>query len=102
MPFDPNKPADNTPVSAAELREQFNAIVAMVAAQNARIDALVASGLVTQQQLNDAITGVINNSSANTNSVGLLEITASDPPTQWEVGTIINTFNATLQAMRRA
>ncbi|MEI7732257.1 MAG: hypothetical protein WCO56_21960 [Verrucomicrobiota bacterium] len=101
MPFDPSKPADESLASAAELRDQFNAVVAMVAALNARLDALEASGCVTQQQLSDAINGVLNNSSASTNSVGMLEITASDPPSQWEVGTVINTLNATLQAMRR-
>ncbi|MEI7730379.1 MAG: hypothetical protein WCO56_12450 [Verrucomicrobiota bacterium] len=100
MPFDPSKPADESVASAAELREQLNALKAMIDAVNARIDALP-TGYVTQQQLNDAVNGVTANSSGNTNSVATMDFTVSEPPTQWEVGTILNTMNATLQAMRR-
>jgi hypothetical protein len=33
MPFDPTKPANNTPIISAELRNQFNALKALIAAQ---------------------------------------------------------------------
>ncbi|MEI7731430.1 MAG: hypothetical protein WCO56_17785 [Verrucomicrobiota bacterium] len=117
MSFDPNKPVEGTPLDAQELRQQFNGL-------DARINDIPAGppgppgpqgppgndgqpgqqgpmGEISAQNLADAINNVLNNSSANSNGVATMEITASDPPTQWEVGTIINTVNALILALRR-
>jgi hypothetical protein len=40
MPFDPTKPANGAPIVAAELRNQFNALKALIDAQQAQIIAL--------------------------------------------------------------
>jgi hypothetical protein len=80
MPFDPAKPATNSPNSSAEMRAQLNAL-------KDEID-----DKPTTAQVNDGDSAAITtatsnaaaNSSANTNSVNLLGFTVSDPPTQSE------------------
>ena len=37
MPFDPNKPAEDSPLDAAEVRNQFNALKDLIDAQAAQI-----------------------------------------------------------------
>ena len=51
MPFDPTKPANGSPKSSLEMREQFNALKALIDAQAAQILAL--TGQITT--LNDSI-----------------------------------------------
>jgi len=93
MPFDPAKPANNSPLVSAEMREQFNAL-------NDKIDSTLPGpegpagpqgppGEVTNQQLSDAMNQAVYQatvgSSANTNSVQVLTIQISSPPTQGDV-----------------
>ena len=40
MPFDPAKPANNSQMSSAEMRNQFNALKALIDVQGAQIAAL--------------------------------------------------------------
>jgi hypothetical protein len=40
MAYDPTKPANNSPIAAQELRDQFNALKALIDAQQAQITAL--------------------------------------------------------------
>ena len=40
MPFDPTKPVEQTEIDAVELRNQFNALKALIDAQQAQITAL--------------------------------------------------------------
>ncbi|MEI7733684.1 MAG: hypothetical protein WCO56_29230 [Verrucomicrobiota bacterium] len=114
MSFDPNKPVEGSLLSAEELRRQFNGL-------KSEIDAIPAGppgpqgppgndgqpgqqgplGEISAQNLADAINNVLNNSSANSNGVATLDFVVSDPPTQWEVGTIQNTLNALILALRR-
>ncbi|MEI7731130.1 MAG: hypothetical protein WCO56_16250 [Verrucomicrobiota bacterium] len=111
MPFDPNKPVEHTEIDAAELRAQFNALKALDDDKSARIAALEAqvaalqASVVTATQLAEALSNLsaalIANSSANSNGVMPMDFVVSDPPTQWEVGTILNTINALIQALRR-
>jgi len=54
-------------------------------------------GEVTSQQLNDAIAGT----SANTNTIQLLGLTVSDPPTQSELQAIANKMDELIAALRR-
>ena len=111
MPFDPNKPVDNSLAEAGELRDQFNALKALDDDKSARIAALEAqvaalqANAVTTAQLAEALSNLsaalIANSSANSNGVAMMDFVVSDPPTQWETGTIYNTLNALVQALRR-
>src|SRR6188768_104942 len=97
MPFDPAKPATNSPLSSAEMRAQFNSL-------KDEID-----DLPTNAQVNDAVTGAITtattnaaaNSSANTNAVNLLGFTVSDPPTQSDVQALLEKVNEFINAARR-
>ncbi|MEI7730888.1 MAG: hypothetical protein WCO56_15040 [Verrucomicrobiota bacterium] len=63
-------------------------------------------GEISAQNLADALNNlsaaILANSSANSNSVATMDWTVSDPPTQWEVGTILNTINALILALRRS
>ena len=56
-----------------------------------------APGEVSQQQLDDAISGT----SANTNNVGTLGLVVSDPPTQGEVQQIADKLDELINALRR-
>lgn len=85
MPFDPNKPAPNSPIVSAELRDQFNSLNADIQSR------------ATQSQLVDAI----NASSNNSNSVPTLDIVVGDPPSQGEVQSIVDKLNELINALRR-
>ena len=54
-------------------------------------------GEVSQQQLDDAISG----SSANSNGVSTLGLAVSDPPTQAEVQQIADKLDELINALRR-
>ncbi|MEI7733301.1 MAG: hypothetical protein WCO56_27265 [Verrucomicrobiota bacterium] len=117
MSFDPTKPENNSLIRAAELRAQFNGIKAELDELRAQIAALPAEppgpkgdkgdpGEVTAAQLAEALSNLsaalIANSSANSNGVMPMDFAVSDPPTQWELGTIFNTINALILALRRS
>ena len=65
MPYNPNEPADNSPLSSAEMRGQLTALNAdtQTRARQTDVDAAIAG------------------TSSNTNGVGTLGIVMSDPPT---------------------
>ena len=109
MPFDPAKPAADSPLVSAEMREQFNAL-------NDKIDATLPGppgpegppgppGEVTSAQLSDAKTQAVYEatvaSSANTNGVAVMGISVSNPPTQGEVQAVIDKVNELIAALRR-
>ena len=80
MPFDPTLPVENTPVDAAEMRDQLNALKALYDAQQSKWDTLAA-------QLAD---------------ITPLDIMVSDPPTFNEVQSIVYQMNAILAAVKLA
>ena len=111
MPFNPSLPANNAPISSAELREQFSGLNDLISesADNAN-QALtnVASDLQAgidnatafmQGQLNTAIQ---EETAALPASVSPLELTISDPPTQEEVQNIANKLDELLHVLKRA
>ena len=59
------------------------------------------SGEVSYQQLNDAINGAIGGTSNNSNGVGTLDISISDPPTQYELQQVLGKLNELIGALRR-
>ena len=52
MPYDPNLPADHSKIVAAELRNQFNGLKALIDAQSGQISALQSQTTAQQTQLN--------------------------------------------------
>ena len=82
MPFDPALPANNSPVSSAELRNQFTGL-------NELIDNV-------QNQLITSIEGTAMNPNVNTLSQSI-----SNPPTQAQVLAIQNKLNELINAITR-
>ena len=85
MPFDPAKPANNSPVTAAELRAQLQALY-----DESQLRPTVSD-------MNAAIAGT----SSNSNGVGTLGLGVSDPPTQAEVQSIADKLDELINALRR-
>ena len=79
MPFDPTLPLNNSLVSSAELRNQFNGLTELV--------------IGLQDQCDDT--------PHNTNGIGQLSLTISNPPTQAQVQAIHDKINEMLTAMFR-
>ncbi|MCX6900625.1 MAG: hypothetical protein NT105_18245 [Verrucomicrobia bacterium] len=109
--FDPSLPADNSPLSSSQMRGQLTGL-------KADIDAIPAGppgpagpagetgpagppGEVTTQQMNDTISGAINGTPRNVDSIGTLDIGISDPPTQGEVQAILDKLNALILGLKR-
>lgn len=89
MPFDPALPANNSPVSSAELRDQFNGL---------RDDCVLNDNLETSIRATIAYSETALNL---TPPFTRLELTVSDPPTQAEVQAIADKLDALIDALRR-
>ncbi len=85
MPFDPAKPANNAPVLATELRNQFTTLNSDIQTR------------ATQGQLAGEIAGT----STNSNGVAGLGQGISDPPQQGEVQAIADKLDELINALRR-
>ena len=98
MPFDPAKPAFGSPDSSAEMRDQFNALKALIDAQAALIASLSAQLADVPNQIAAAIAAT----SSNSNGVGNLSLTiGSNPPQQSEVQPIADKVDELINALRR-
>jgi hypothetical protein len=86
MPFNPNLPVEGTPVDAAEMRAQLNALKALIDAK---------------PSMDDVNAAIVANSSANVNSMEGPEGSPSDPPTQQDVLTLYYFGNNLLSALKR-
>ena len=75
--------------------------------RTARLDAQAAQITTLTQQLasrpttDDVNAAISANSSANSNGVDGLDMDASDPPTQWEVHSVIYKLNVLIGALHR-
>jgi len=87
MPYNPSLPADHAQVVAAELRNQFNSLKALIDAQAAQIAAMQARWDTLTAQLAD---------------IYPLAMTVSDPPTANEVQSIVYQSDAMLAAAKSA
>ena len=85
MPFDPTKPANNSPASSAEMRSQLTSLNADIQ-QRATIN-----------DLNNAIAGTSNNS----NGVGTLGQGADGSYNQTQMQDLINKVDELINALRR-
>jgi hypothetical protein len=77
MPFDPNLPATNTPLSSAQMRAQLTGLKAI--ADQVRAER-----------------------ASHINDVAELNIMASDPPTVSEMQQVIDKLNEVITALKRA
>jgi hypothetical protein len=89
MPFDPNLPADNSLVVAAELRSQLNALKALLDA------------LPTHADLNNLRNELLNNSAAPVTNVEELNIPLSEPLSQSEGLQMLDKLNEVLTTLKR-
>jgi hypothetical protein len=108
MPFDPNFPQDGARADAPSMRGQLNALndkieaqAAQLAGQDARLAALETQLAAAISDLTALLDARVGGCALNPLGVGQMSHTISDPPTQWEVGTILNTTNALIAALRR-
>ena len=97
MSFDPNQPANNAQVTAAGLRDQFNALKTLIDNQQTMINGINNVLAAVQGQLN-ALTA---DTPHNCPGVGDLSVSLSQPPNQWEVQPIIDKMNELLGVLRR-
>ena len=84
MPFDPTKPVEDSPLDAAEMRDQLNGLDAKI------------GDCATQAGLNDAI---LAGSAANCDGVAELTLTVSNPPTQAQVQALLAKLNELISGL---
>ena len=82
------------------MRDQFNALKALIDAQAAQITTL-AQQLASRTTMGDVNAAIAANSSANTNAVDALDMQPSDPPTQGDVLQLYYFGNNLLNALKR-
>lgn len=105
MPFDPTKPAPGDDLDAVLVRDQFNALKALIddqasqlAAQAAQLSSQAAQLASLLAQLN----ALLADTSRNTNGVANLSLTIThDPPQTWEVQPIATKLDELIDALRR-
>ena len=96
MPFDATLPADHSPVVAAELRNQFNALKALIDDLQNQCNDL--NNLI--QTRPDAPT-MESDTSGATLPVAHLNLTVSNPPTQTEMQAISDKLDEMLVYLHR-
>ena len=89
MPFDPTKPANNSPASSAEMRSQLTSLNADIQ-QRATIN-----------DLNNAIANALVQTINNSNGVGTLGIGADGGYNQQQMQDLINKVDELINALRR-
>ena len=89
MPFDPTKPANNSPASSAEMRSQLTSLNADIQ-QRATIN-----------DLNNAIANALQQTSNNSNGVGTLGQGADGSYNQSQMQDLINKVDELINALRR-
>ncbi|MEO6755263.1 MAG: hypothetical protein ABIP85_26135 [Chthoniobacteraceae bacterium] len=85
MPFDPTKPANNSPNSSAEIRNQLTSLNADIQQR------------ATVNDLNNAIAGTSN----NTNGVGTMGQSADGSYQQWQMQMLFDKLDELINALRR-
>ena len=111
MPFDPTKPDDLSEIVAAQLRNQFNALKALIDAGlpgpqgpqglPGAPGADGADGEVTNADLAAAIAAALLDTARNPTGVALLPIPPNDPPTRADLLAVIDKLNELITALRR-
>jgi hypothetical protein len=89
MPFDPTKPANNSPASSAEMRSQLTSLNADIQ-QRATIN-----------DLNNAIANALGQSSNNSNGVSTMGQSADGSYQQWQMQMLFDKVDELINALRR-
>lgn len=89
MPFDPTKPAPNSPASSAEMRSQLTSLNADIQQR------------ATQADLNNAIASALSQTSNNSNGVSTLGQGADGSYNQSQMQDLINKVDELINALRR-
>jgi hypothetical protein len=86
MAFNANLPQANSPISSAELRDQFNGLKELVDQR------------VTTQTFDEMIQ---NDTACSIGGMEQLNLTVSNPPTQAEVQALVDKLNELIDCLRR-
>ena len=86
MAFNANLPQANSPISSAELRDQFNGLKELV------------DQCVTPQVLDQTIH---NETACSIGPTAQLNLTVSDPPTQAEMQAVVDKLNELIDCLHR-
>ena len=89
MAFDPTKPANNSPNSSAEIRDQLTSLDADIQQR------------ATISDLNNAIANAIASTSSNTNGVGTMGQGASGGYDQNQMQQVLDKLDELINALRR-
>lgn len=89
MPFDPTKPANNAPLSSAEMRSQLTSLNADIQ-QRATIN-----------DLNNAIANALAQTSNNSNGVATMGQSADGSYQQWQMQMLFDKIDELINALRR-
>ena len=89
MPFDPTKPANNSPASSAEMRSQLTSLNADIQTR------------MTAAQVVSDITAAIAGTSNNSNSVSTLGQGADGSYNQSQMQDVLNKLDELINALRR-
>ena len=89
MPFDPTKPANNSPLSSAEMRSQLTSLEAEIQQR------------ATQAEVNNTVTLAIAGTSSNSNVVGTLSQPADGSYQQGQMQQVIDKLDELILALRR-
>lgn len=89
MPFDPTKPANNSPASSAEMRSQLTSLNADIQ-QRATIN-----------DLNNAIANALGQTSNNSNGVSTMGQSADGSYQQWQMQMLFDKMDELINALRR-
>jgi len=89
MPFDPTKPANNSPASSAEMRSQLTSLNADIQ-QRATIN-----------DLNNAIANALAQTSNNSNGVSTMGQSADGSYQQWQMQMLFDKVDELIHALRR-
>ncbi|MGB8169072.1 MAG: hypothetical protein WCF18_16365 [Chthoniobacteraceae bacterium] len=89
MPFDPTKPAPNSPLASAEMRAQLTALFAAILAR------------ATPEEVAAAIATAIAGTSSNSNAVGTLGQTADGGYNQNQMQDVLNKLDELITGLRR-
>ncbi len=98
IPFDPAKPAANTPTASAEMRAQLIALNADI--QTRATQAALSAGINTA--INAAINGTLPQTSSNTNGVSILGQTADGGYNPGQMQMLFDKLDELITLLRRA
>ena len=107
MAFNPNLPIDDSPLDAAEMRGQLNALKALNDAQQTTINSQAAQIAALQTALNakpsmdDVNAAIVNCIAAKMGDITYTQMVPSDPPTQSDLQTVIALLNSVITALKQ-